>query len=600
MFCDRFDTLLKELDVSSKMLSEFMNYDKSYINRIRAGGRNVRRNSRAAAAMVNGVFQYAKDNGLYEKLCLVVGTSAELSDTDAVKALEQWLFEGVEETPHPKKEKKTSEKKNNYANFSEKFKAVMTLSGLSNIRLSRLLNVDASLASRWRSGFSSPATPELQEKLCSILLNRVYAQNKTENFAKMLSVPEELLSDPEKGFEIIKAWLFASQDANNSIVESLLTGLDNISFEDRLPALPFEKTVSTDLLDDKTKTYTGNEGLRKAVLRFLGNVVRLNIKELWLYSDQSMDWMTEDKEFLLKWFSLMLGCLKNGTKIKIIHNIDRGFEEMTAAIKSWLPLYMTGNIQSYYSTKPNGSRFTNTIFLAPDNACIYGSYIAGQSEAADYGYFTDKDELEKYKKMYTLLMQDCRELIKIDLPSELKRYNTSINEKNGVHVIQNTLSLATMPETLAERLAKDNKTLLNEWELQRERYRVNLQKGFVYEYIPLPDDEALFKKSVPIDTTLSALYYTPEDFSEHIENIIVLAEKYDNYKLIILPDKLLYHSRLIVGENSVTVEHLTPPKADFVITHPLMRTAFAVYVDNILHQYGVKTSIVTEKLREYL
>ena len=53
----------------------------------------------------------------------------------------------------------------------------------------------------------------------------------------------------------------------------------------------------------------------------------------------------------------MEACIRGGVRIRIIHNIDRGLEEMTAAIRGWLPLYMSGRIEGFYSTRPGGSRF---------------------------------------------------------------------------------------------------------------------------------------------------------------------------------------------------------------------------------------------------
>ena len=97
-------------------------------------------------------------------------------------------------------------------------------------------------------------------------------------------------------------------------------------------------------MNDQKEHYLGTEGLRAAVLRFLGTALKENAEILYLYSDEDQSWMTSDPEFLMQWSSLMQACVANGTKINIIHNIDRDLNEMNAAIKSWLPLYMSGMI----------------------------------------------------------------------------------------------------------------------------------------------------------------------------------------------------------------------------------------------------------------
>ena len=589
MFGEKYDGLMKNLDISSKALSEFMCCDKSYINRIRAGSRNIARNSKAANTMINGLFEYVSDNGLYNDMCFLTDISAEASREKVLENLEQWLFEGYGAT---KAGKFASEI------FSDRFKALLALANLSNIRLAKLLNIDASLVSRWRTGFSAPSAEELQDKLCRVLLNRINSQGNKKELAELLGLEYTVTEKDEQALNVLKDWLLSSRDTNSEIVENFLSAIDGISFEGKISTLPFDMAADTKALDDKSPYYTGNGGLQIAVLRFLGNAVKNRAKELWLYSDQNMEWMTASKEFMLKWFSLMLECLKNGTKITVIHNIDRGVEEMTAAIKGWLPLYMTGGINSYYSTKLCGSRFTNTVFLEPDKACIFNCGVAGHTEKARYNYFTDKDSLDFCKEMYTLLMRDCKRLLKT-VPHSLKQA-PAISETEGVHIIQNVPSLATMPKELVEKIAGGNDEILKEWELQKNRYEINLKNKFVHEYILLPDDEELFGRKVKIDTTLEKLYYTPEDFSLHIKHILEFWEKCDNYKLTVLPGMLMKNCRLVIGENSVIVERRTEPEVDFIFTHPLMRTAFAVYTQDIEKQNHFSKNDVLQKLKQYL
>ena len=62
-------------------------------------------------------------------------------------------------------------------------------------------------------------------------------------------------------------------------------------------------------------------------------------KDLYLFSDQNIDWITADKAFQQKWMSLMIQCVTSGVKIHIIHNIERNLTEIGEAIRSWLPLY---------------------------------------------------------------------------------------------------------------------------------------------------------------------------------------------------------------------------------------------------------------------
>ncbi|MBQ9603901.1 MAG: helix-turn-helix transcriptional regulator [Firmicutes bacterium] len=605
MFSEKFDKLIHELNISSRELAEFMHCDKSYINRVRSGGRKLSYASRAAERMSQGVFDYALSHSLLPQLYACIGCDAGISEAKARLLLNEWLFEGYAPQEKLKKERTGKNSGKKTVGFSEKFRQINELAGLSNVRLARLMNVDPSLTSRWRSGLSQPHDEKMRDRFCSELVKRIFAQNKAEKLARLLNVPPDMPDNEEKAADALKHWFFDAKSESNTMLENLIAGFDSAALEPNIPPLSLEQAVSENVLNDKAGIYRSTDGLRTAGLRFMGNAVKNASRELWLYSDQDMQWMTGDKSFLFKLFSLMHTYLKGGGKIKIIHNIDRGFEEMTAAIKNWLPLYMTGNIVSYYSKKAGGNRFFTTIFLDIDNACIYGSYVSGSEADAEYGYYTDAERLKYYGSFFEALMSDCRELIKTEIPTERGLFAEPTSEKKGVHVIQNRLSLETMPKELLESFcadtdAKNAEFLRGEWEFRQQRFMHNLENGFVYEYIPLPDDEMLFDGKAEVDSDIRGLFYTPEYFSQHISNIIALTEKYDNYKLIILPAALLSHSRMIIGKKSVIIDRLNVPRAYFSITHPLMRAAFTVYAEDLQQQYGCSLSETIMKLRQYI
>ncbi|MDD6848491.1 MAG: hypothetical protein PUD53_06975 [Oscillospiraceae bacterium] len=80
------------------------------------------------------------------------------------------------------------------------------------------------------------------------------------------------------------------------------------------PPLPFETATEKTALSDNQPLYHGMAGLQTAVLRFLGNVIERKEKDLYLYSDQNIDWITTDKSFQQKWMSLMIQCVTNGVQ----------------------------------------------------------------------------------------------------------------------------------------------------------------------------------------------------------------------------------------------------------------------------------------------
>lgn len=162
--------------------------------------------------------------------------------------------------------------------------------------------------------------------------------------------------------------------------------------------------------------YRGNEGLRTAVIRFLQEVIAQSATDIWLYSDASTDWMNEDLNFLKVWASLMSECIRKNVHIHIVHNLNRGIDEMTAAIGSWLPLYMSCMLDSYYCTEKNNSSFTNTIFFCPGVSCITASHIRGSEANGIIHYYSEPEILSYYDEAFQIFMKKNRPLIRVYQP----------------------------------------------------------------------------------------------------------------------------------------------------------------------------------------
>ena len=102
-----------------------------------------------------------------------------------------------------------------------------------------------------------------------------------------------------------------------------------------------------------------------------------------------------------------------GDEVKIIHNIERMLPEMIDGIRSWIPLYMTGNITPYYSLKERGERFAHTLFLAPGKESITACHAKGNEANGLYNYCTVPSSLAYYEKSFEVLINNSEPLAKI-------------------------------------------------------------------------------------------------------------------------------------------------------------------------------------------
>ena len=604
MFSERLNKILTLLDVTSGDFARFAGCDKSYISRMTSGARVPKNGGAGAWRIVGGIYSCADENGKTAAICELISCK-EQNSADGIKTqIMAWLYDG--ENIENKKSKPPKDKVP-YRVFGEKLNAVMELAEISNIRLGTLVNIDTSYISRFRNGLRSPkSNPRTMNAICTALLRRLGEQNKIKQLSAIMKVDPDALTDEDEAFSLFHDWLYDTEKTDSSsVIERLLEDIDTFSIDAKMPLPSFEEVAAEQTVKSEDTVYFGSAGLQNAVIRFLASVISGGGKELYLYSDQNMNWMT-DTAFRIKWAALMLGCVQNGVKIHVIHNVDRDVSEMIEAIISWLPLYMSGMIRSYYCKRQKNSRFSNTVFLCPGVACIKGSNVIGtEDRSGEYRYDTDSTILEVHQAAFHGLLDDAKQLVRIygDLESEgLIQMGNS-----GMTVLGTTLSLATMPEKVLNSMIERNgldgsarNEILSEWKNKTMLFEDALQKGFVHECITVADDETLFGGKVPIDLRSGSFTYTEQEYKEHIKNIIALSESHSNYRFYALPENPFANTNIIFSESSVAVTRLLPPQITFTFSHPAMCEAFLGYANHLKEQYKQDRITVRRQLERYV
>ena len=359
MFCDKLNGMLSALGLQNNSeIGRLIGCHPSYISRIRTGHKDPSPSSRGVLNLVQSLYAYAEGAGKLEELARVVGVAPGGQDTDWPLAMKQYLYEGENESPLPKSTGRNSANNERNSLFATRLTMVMEAAGLSNARLARFLNVDSSIISRYRNGKRSPHSKRhFVSSLCETLYEYMANHEKLPVLNKLIGLEEDRLVSEQR----FSNWMYGepSSAEPDGGFGPILSG--------EFPMLSLDDAVEDDILSDTSDVYIGTDGLRNAVLRFLATAAKTGGGEMLLYSDLDMGWMTGSKKFFQRWLSLMVCCLQNGVRIKIIHNIDRKMMEMGHAMASWLPLYMSGKIQSYYNPRQKGHRFCNTLFLYREN-----------------------------------------------------------------------------------------------------------------------------------------------------------------------------------------------------------------------------------------
>lgn len=608
MFTERLNEIMAALDIPGN--GEFallLGCDRSYISLLRGGKRTPAPGSRAAARLTEALCARAAGLGQTERLRALAGASPETEETALPAAVEEWLL--AEEPPRQPRRKRGGRRPEIDAEsallLGSRLSAAMEQAELSNVRLSQLSNVDASVISRYRRGQHIPRKRDTMEWICRVLYQRIGIHGGPAALARLTGLPEAAFASggETEGFSAFRGWLLDAAQADGSAIGGFLADLDAFSPPAERAFLPAAEAAGAEK-HGTAALYRGPEGLRAAALRFLYGALESGAEELLLYSDETMDWMTADADFVPRWASLMRALVRAGTRVRIIHNIDRGLEEMTAAIRGWLPLYMSGRIEGWYSRKSAGERFSHTIFLAPGRACISACCPAGRQRDTLYRYDTDGESLAFWEEAYRELLSGCLPLIRLQLEDGGGGPASPEPDRGGDgSAVLPTLSLATMPEALLHRIADRaalpparRRALAAEWERERAR----LERRSVTELFPLAEAEALRAGRVAVDAASAALIYTPEEYALHARSLLDRAETAPGYRAVALPEAAFQNIRILVTGKAVTVRRLSPPAAAFTVTHPLMHAAFASYIDRLRALYQEPPEALRERLRQFL
>ena len=405
MLKDRLQAVFDALGVSYSKVSQYVGFSRSNITRLVKGDRVPPMGSKTTTRLANGMVEYAKHEGRLAALMNLLGVDGAPSDAELSKTLLEWLYTDGEPTT-------VADELTPYYEYSKRFDAVMRLIGISNIRFAKLTGIDPSYISRFRTGGATPRSNHaLSEQITQSLLEQAYETNKLGELAELAGIPLGDADDADIAYSMFRSWLLNLAYDSDKAVERVLANLSSVP-----PALAEPERAQIkipDLQPEAKPSYQGVKGLRAAVTRFLCNVVKNHDSELLLYSDEPMDWMME-AEFSGLWKNLMLAAAKNGTKIKILHDIGRDTTEMMEGVIRWLPLYMTGMVDSHYSKNHGGDRFTHTCFVG-DNAAITGFGAAGMEAFRVYEYATEKRKVGDAKEMMNGLFADSEPLLSMTL-----------------------------------------------------------------------------------------------------------------------------------------------------------------------------------------
>ncbi|MDO5712789.1 MAG: hypothetical protein Q4Q07_00020 [Tissierellia bacterium] len=538
-FSKHLNEIMNEFQIKNIDLARESGLSQSYISKIRRG------------------ISMPKDGSLvYEKLFR--GLEALLNETQREGLKEKFEFPSDRKSLQALFRKESSKV---IGHFSNCLNILMNFFKIQNKSLAEVLNCDPSLISKYRGGERIPSMDnEMVIHMTHYFSFLAISEGKGLALCKVMGM-EEIEHINEKILsELILKWMLQGE-MDALLMDKIFNMMENYQ-ETCVDYSKLSKILeSTSLPYQEVMKKQGKEGIRKQVLLFLSLIAKSEkTLELKLFSDQSMDWMTEDPEFFNIWRTLMLTILICGHRVQIIHNILRTDRELYAALEGWLPLHLSGNIESYYYKLPASDLFSNTLFINCGEFAVVGNSVVGLEDEADFYFTKDEGTLKRVEHVFDSLIENSEELLQT---FSLRSYEDAFlfadrmmdtNKDSTIYLIQQKLPLWTMNENLLIKILEENQVgirrkefILEYAQFLRESYDSLLENNEYYEYFYIP--EKFEEKKYILDGMNifgeEPIYYTIEDFKAHLKDIRNILRESKNYHIAILEEPMFSEMKLL-------------------------------------------------------
>lgn len=476
--------------------------------------------------------------------------------------------------------------------FRQRLNTLISMFNLNITRLCKSTNYESSALFRIRNGSRRPSEPaKFAADTARFAAGEIKDEKDKDLLAQILECTPQDIETENARFEKLNAWLLAGQNGTFNDVEGFLKSLDAFDLNEyikvihfdtmRVPTLFFQLPVS--------KEYFGIDEMTEAELDFLkATVLSKSKKPVIMYSDMPMQEMAEKEDFPKKWMFGMALLLKKGLNLKMIHNIDRPFNEMMLGLQGWIPMYMTGQVTPYYLKNAQNEVFLHFLKVS-GAAALSGEAIEGSHGEGKYYLTKNKTELEYYTRRAEALLKHANSLMDIyreDNAEKFKAFLISDMSTSGKRKgILSAPPLYTMSEELLEKILRrsgvsDEKADAVKSLLKRQSRAAAeiLKNNTIEDEIPCITRES-FEKS-PIALSLpeifyeNDIYYTYEEYIKHLDETRAYAEKNKNYSYKKTAAPVFDNLKITIHEGEwAMVSKNKSPAIHFVIRHPKLRGA---------------------------
>lgn len=573
-FSKQLNDYILKIDCSSKELSDISGLSPAVISRYRSGERTPGIRSEQLTSLVKGLYELSvnKNINLSKE---EIYTSFSISLNDVHIDLEQLV-----------------------KNFNE-------LSSILNINmseLSRKVGYNASYLSKIRLGTIFPSKPQIFiNEVSSFIINKYSSESNKKTISLLINCPLESLNSESDYYENLRNW-FATNISSKNYINDFLNNLDTFNLGEYIKAIHFDemKVPFVPFYKSGSRNYYGIEDMKKGELDFFkATVLSKSDESVFMCSDMPMEDMAKDLDFGKKWMFAIAMTLKKGLHLNIIHNIDRPFNEMMLGLESWIPIYMTGQVSPYYLSGFKDNVY-NHLNYTSGVVALTGECINGQHDKGKYYLTSSKTEVEYYKAKSELLLNKAKPLMEIYRIENKNAFNAFLSSNSKIignrRRILSSLPIHTISDELLLKILKHNKIseenikyIVNSVKVQKQLIENILQNNIFEDEIQEISKENFENSSPFLSLSYSfyegKIYYTYEEYLEHLKQTKKYEKNVNNYKLNTHYNHTFKNIEvLILEKNCVMISKSTSPSIHFIIHHPKLRSAIENFIPPVIEK----------------
>lgn len=482
--------------------------------------------------------------------------------------------------------------------FTEKLNSLMTLTETSNSTLAKVLCMDRSAISRFRTGArGTPKNPVIRQ-ISAALASRCGGDYRRAALYELTGDPRlNQQLDGKLLAEVIFSWLVSETSAVADGAPRSQVGRFIKSIELYSPEQPGQTAADGEELympDDKTFTmYAGNAGKRQAASDLMRIITAseepCTVK---IFTDENMNWLIEDDEFSHAVADAVNAISQKHRIIRVQPPVTE-LEYSLRSVERWLPAYMTGAVNQYYYPYARDEMHRRTLFVVPGKVVLSSYSTANQRESAVTMLTSEPSIVNAFDEQFDNILSRCRRTMIVYTREELPETDACLTKlalvKKRSIFKSSSLSVSTFPEELLRKVSGCGVVgmrLASDYRQRAELRDKILETNVVTDVMYLrPASEVLNGKAKIVGSGLlpqGPIYYTPALYVAHLENILRYMDKTLNYQVILTSDP--YWNDVVIyskeGSSTLLVKE-SDPTAIFEVTEQSMSDSLWDYLKRL-------------------